>query len=221
MHQSIKGKFQSTLPIREETAVSTIANQILDISIHSSHTGRDAPAGYRWPGLIISIHSSHTGRDRGQLGLPRHGAYFNPLFPYGKRPDGGRAQGPGREISIHSSHTGRDGRLQVVKSDLGNFNPLFPYGKRPPRPAARREQPEFQSTLPIREETSASAAFLRRGAISIHSSHTGRDVQVAQKGGGRFLYFNPLFPYGKRRLGSGETPCKKLFQSTLPIREET
>ena len=33
------------------------------ISIHSPRMGRDAPAGYRWPGLIISIHSPRMGRD--------------------------------------------------------------------------------------------------------------------------------------------------------------
>ena len=35
------GKFQSTLPIREETVPVVVADDLTDISIHSSHTGRD------------------------------------------------------------------------------------------------------------------------------------------------------------------------------------
>ena len=147
-----------------------------DISIHSSHTGRDYsastpfffsanfnplfPYGKRhqlqrpqWPCYAMSIHSSHTGRDCNSVGPP-----------------------PRHDISIHSSHTGRDDVLVLGNFFRNDFNPLFPYGKRlvladhpafprvisihsshtgrdPPRPAARPEQRAFQSTLPIREET--------------------------------------------------------------------
>ena len=59
-------------------------------------------------------------------------------------------------ISIHSSHTGRD------------------YMRHNPRP----KPPEFQSTLPIREETRGERCKTAAGLISIHSSHTGRDGHV-------------------------------------------
>ena len=79
----------------------------------------------------------------------------------------------------------------------------------------------FQSTLPIREETLPSDAPVDAGPlISIHSSHTGRDtnVETAQR---RTVYFNPLFPYGKRQRGARAVALDMAFQSTLPIREET
>ncbi len=168
--------------------------------------------------------------------------YFNPLFPYGKR--------PGRSCSTQHS---------------GDFNPLFPYGKRrsaerPPSLCRR-----FQSTLPIREETSLPAGYPTvykdfnplfpygkrlwepteasfHVTISIHSSHTGRDpAWLSLRGNDRHFnplfpygkrhpsewlvpyryYFNPLFPYGKRHLVHRDYSSEFVFQSTLPIREET
>ena len=83
---AIAATFQSTLPIREETMAAHRIFRLPEISIHSSHTGRDTSFnghgghampfqstlpireetyfghGFRGAG-IISIHSSHTGRD--------------------------------------------------------------------------------------------------------------------------------------------------------------
>ena len=61
-------------------------------------------------------------------------------------------------ISIHSSHTGRDSNGVSVSHTIWDFNPLFPYGKRP--------------------RCSATALAMA-------------------------TYFNPLFPYGKRRCDFG------------------
>ena len=78
----------------------------------------------------------------------------------------------------------------------------------------------FQSTLPIREETRDADAAPDKVQISIHSSHTGRDGGAAGKDVGS-ADFNPLFPYGKR-LNKIEIILERIiFQSTLPIREET
>ena len=81
------------------------------ISIHSSHTGRD-PTFSKSPtkSHFISIHSSHTGRDKDHKG---------------------RVLNAG--ISIHSSHTGRDPQARPRRARRSDFNPLFPYGKRPLR----------------------------------------------------------------------------------------
>ena len=101
-----------------------------------------------------------------------------------------------------------------------HFNPLFPYGKRP-----RHLVPKVAAC-----------------PISIHSSHTGRDL-ITSLVSASPLDFNPLFPYGKRQAASrdrafgadfnplfpyGKRPCFRRrcghampFQSTLPIREET
>ena len=80
----------------------------------------------------ISIHSSHTGRDPQARPRRARRSDFNPLFPYGKRPS---LLSPGARdvsISIHSSHTGRDPRRPVGPYKRADFNPLFPYGKRQP-----------------------------------------------------------------------------------------
>ena len=80
-------RFQSTLPIREETIAAGGTSIASVISIHSSHTGRDHDhAGFQQVPDGISIHSSHTGRDR-HLDFRHHDKIL---------------------ISIHSSHTGRD-----------------------------------------------------------------------------------------------------------------
>ena len=125
-------EFQSTLPIREETRQAIKAQIAELISIHSSHTGRDPPCWRREgtrnisihsshtgrdfvDGAVIavpgiSIHSSHTGRDSGtEISIYGVRAYFNPLFPYGKRRLLAHGEAQECEISIHSSHTGRDG----------------------------------------------------------------------------------------------------------------
>ena len=127
-------RFQSTLPIREETDNIRQFASFAKISIHSSHTGRDGMGFCMAVRATISIHSSHTGRDAPPATWFTVPAHFNPLFPYGKRPH----TPPLRRcvpISIHSSHTGRDGQNHVADFDIA----------------------KFQSTLPIREETKYSA----------------------------------------------------------------
>ena len=73
------------------------------ISIHSSHTGRDAYDAQRPAVLDISIHSSHTGRD--------------PL---------GSVSTLAHRISIHSSHTGRDLRVRLDEVADGGFQSTLP-----------------------------------------------------------------------------------------------
>ena len=125
-------------------------------------------------------------------------SHFNPLFPYGKRPHGERR-----------------------RNRYGNFNPLFPYGKRPNRDRKRcvvtgisihssHTGRDLPAPIPCRPSIS----------ISIHSSHTGRDRSFPPPAA-RPPHFNPLFPYGKRREQAAPAPAAPVFQSTLPIREET
>ena len=155
--RSYSSSFQSTLPIREETG------QLIFLAVRVVHFNPLFPYGKRrhpWCRLsstiYISIHSSHTGRDAFRSSAiiwyslfqstlpireetvrqhPVKGAckHFNPLFPYGKRrsrshspPAPSRYFNPlfpygkrrtillilrlARRISIHSSHTGRDHR---------------------------------------------------------------------------------------------------------------
>ena len=213
------------------------------ISIHSSHTGRD-------PRFLASL----SGLSAFQSTLPireetcLHGeglfcpSYFNPLFPYGKRPPAGcRLPGdhnfnplfPYGKRHVVQHHRAR---LQTFQSTLPireetdprrksaaqqpYFNPLFPYGKRRDYITTQKGRKTFQSTLPIREETFRPNNKDRWVTISIHSSHTGRDAPPLQPTG-RSGDFNPLFPYGKRLSMSAMRTVSLVFQSTLPIREET
>ena len=217
--------------------------------------------------MPVSIHSSHTGRDDPAAGVRRARASFNPLFPYGKRPPR-RLRGQRRyKVSIHSSHTGRDRSaprsirsipVSIHSSHTGRDKPALPsaasasvsihssHTGRDRMPVFDiKVSPQFQSTLPIREETERRICARRGVGVSIHSSHTGRDAAGAAEGAGTPAGFNPLFPYGKRRcrhaagrsallvsIHSSHTgrdcpvrPCcpppAGRFQSTLPIREET
>ena len=173
-------KFQSTLPIREETLNSLIPIVTVGISIHSSHTGRD-----------------YSGRLTGQ---PSRN--FNPLFPYGKRPPDPACRDCPARISIHSSHTGRDAAGGLGESAARHFNPLFPYGKRPGfhcRPCRRRRN--FNPLFPYGKRRYTRTLRGLVIEISIHSSHTGRDTCGCAQSATAGRYFNPLFPYGKRRRG--------------------
>ena len=159
--QGFQHTFQSTLPIREETCTPRIPSPLRFVSIHSSHTGRDLchDVGLQRH-FFVSIHSSHTGRDaHGNLG-GELGICFNPLFPYGKRRRIMARKDSAGAVSIHSSHTGRDMPTQAPRK--GN---------------------EFQSTLPIREETHGAGIVNHGAGVSIHSSHTGRDVAFSPMDG--------------------------------------
>ena len=81
------GKFQSTLPIREET-----------LPPRSGHRA----------GFDISIHSSHTGRDSSSVSLGYPQMLFQSTLPIREETARQPEPHPARGISIHSSHTGRD-----------------------------------------------------------------------------------------------------------------
>ena len=129
---TVKGPFQSTLPIREETGMDDVTifgprifQSTLPIREETAQPIARRPSGG------ISIHSSHTGRDASTSSGFSASSDFNPLFPYGKRHVDLSAVQNQINISIHSSHTGRDFAGSRSGSRSGYFNPLFPYGKRP------------------------------------------------------------------------------------------
>ena len=78
----------------------------------------------------------------------------------------------------------------------------------------------FQSTLPMRGETTGRGLKRRSPAISIHSPHAGRDFLDGILG--KYAKdFNPLSPCGERRWVMRSNGHLSLFQSTLPMRGET
>ena len=78
------------------------------------------------------------------------------------------------------------------------FNPRAPYGARHRGKHDPRDQPQFQSTRPIRGTTAA----MREGSDFAND-------------------FNPRAPYGARRMRAYFTHKLPIFQSTRPIRGAT
>ena len=128
--------------------------------------------------VTISIHSPHAGRDMANPAAIKPPINFNPLSPCGERlyaweqfkeaakisihsPHAGRdylicAYCTRRNISIHSPHAGRD-TLNSPTKDISqwDFNPLSPCGERLMSVADVYMRMRFQSTLPMRGETTA------------------------------------------------------------------
>ena len=157
----------------------------MDISIHSSHTGRNA-VSIRYSPRLVTFQSTLPIREEtsGRYTPGRCRPNFNPLFPYGKRLWCIRRIWQVVQISIHSSHTGRDafGTPSTAISTL------------------------FQSTLPIREETNTGNGG---GSVYIFQS----TLPIREETGGPLASFvtadnfNPLFPYGKRPPWTALPPC--------------
>ena len=131
------------------------------------------------PTTSISILSPRAGRDIPPLQTPSAKTYFNPLSPCGERPDRERQSGA-----------------------LNYFNPLSPCGERLGNCTCSVHSKTFQSSLPVRGETSATfptaaaqhfnplspcgerhAVLVHLPAvsdISIHSPRAGRDSKTKQ-----------------------------------------
>ncbi len=170
----------------------------MQISIHSSHTGRDPKASdCAWN--VKRFQSTLPIREETQAGGGKPAEnVFQSTLPIREETDNGAGAGQKPDISIHSSHTGRDPGNSLFK----NFDGLF------------------QSTLPIREETAGGEGH-HRGTGDFNPLFPYGKRRRERKGITRRENFNPLFPYGKRQLVAGVVLKNTLFQSTLPIREET
>ena len=170
--------------------------------------------------------------------------HFNPRAPYGARLKQRTHSSYLSRISIHAPHTGRDPGPSRWRARPRYFNPRAPYGA---RPTTTREIPRtkgFQSTRPIRGATGGQARSHRRGDISIHAPHTGRDgsvkVPIRNKHGisihaphtGRDLNSDGTVAWAYRisihAPHTGRDPSRRglrsqraAFQSTRPIRGAT
>jgi len=162
--------------MRGETIVVDDVLQLGDISIHSPHAGRDCqPFGCPCP-VRISIHSPHAGRDdKLQTVINRLMAFQSTLPMRGETGEQSWQSGL-NGISIHSPHAGRDAVASPTARNVGNFNPLSPCGERPGQSSYVLPNTAFQSTLPMRGETSRHNHPACHGIISIHSPHAGRDL---------------------------------------------
>ena len=122
---------------------------------------------------------------------------FNPRSPHGERqqpaarrgqviqfqstlPARGATNVPGafsshQGISIHAPRTGSDSATKRRQRPHKHFNPRSPHGERQTGRACASAVMTFQSTLPARGATHASAPPEHAGAISIHAPRTGSD----------------------------------------------
>ncbi len=148
--------------------------------------------------------------------------YFNPLFPYGKRPVF-MVRGFGFCKFQSTLPIREETRCPgTISGGTINFNPLFPYGKRLHANAQEPSHRGFQSTLPIREETIVNLSVRVGKVISIHSSHTGRDSPSSSASAQHTKIISIHSSHtGRDVTVTKRSPAARLFQSTLPIREET
>ena len=132
----------------------------------------------------------------GCVGCQRH---FNPLPPYGGRPSCRLLDNPQDIISIHSLRMEGDALL------LGGFLENF----------------TFQSTPSVWRETSRRRTFPdSQQRISIHSLRMEGDFVLFEVHH-ITCYFNPLPPYGGRRLIRYPFSRIHAFQSTPSVWRET
>ena len=150
--------------------------------------------------VSISIHASREGSDR---------AYRHQLVLLC--------------ISIHASREGSDTVGDTALAAGVKFQSTLPareatYSKS----SYANSASQFQSTLPAREATGKTATQDAAIIISIHASRGGSDPHHTRLLPGKWLYFNPRFPRGKRRYKQDAIRLlRTLFQSTLPAREAT
>mgnify|MGYP000852370309 CR=1 FL=1 len=168
------------------------------ISIHASRGGSDPDGKKNDGGQHISIHASRGGSDVLRFAVQRVHLYFNPRFPWGKRPQLPPCSEAVISISIHASRGGSD-RFTLDE------NPFVSISIHASRGGSDYKITSFftivkvfQSTLPVGEATLP----VRRSRFSA-------------------IHFNPRFPWGKRRSAVCGSTGASLFQSTLPVGEAT
>ena len=190
------------------------------ISIHSSHTGRDALAWQGTPVQRISIHSSHTGRDILHKCKIVNRLLFQSTLPIREETVAGEAKHPSAAFQSTLPIREETLRQRQRPSVAHDFNPLFPYGKR-----HQYLSPEaLEDGISIHSSHTGRDRHLRRreraDRISIHSSHTGRDGKFhgVCRDGRISIHSSHT---GRDGAGPQETRLPLGFQSTLPIREET
>ena len=196
--QIFQSIFQSTLPMRGETIYCRASQFYPVISIHSPHAGRDLSIARMFCGIRNFNPLSPCGERQRWIRSVSASVYFNPLSPCGERPAPSNAC-----------------YFRIV-----NFNPLSPCGERRLEPLPVVFQLLFQSTLPMRGETTTFSPWSRHTRISIHSPHAGRDQTASAKADSITISIHS--PHAGRDVDVARSWIGgNKFQSTLPMRGET
>ena len=168
--------FQSTLPARGATVDCFILVNKVVISIHAPRTGSDE--GGRFRRACPQFQSTLPARGATDVVVPLYvaTANFNPRSPHGERRYTNLCPQQQGQISIHAPRTGSDPCLQSRHVGTERFQSTLPARGATSASARSDEWRKFQSTLPARGATKIFLSFLAR-----------------QKN------FNPRSPHGERR----------------------
>ena len=147
----------------------------------------------------ISIHSSHTGRDHSPWALPIRAKRFQSTLPIREETrDGCRLYRLAVQFQSTLPIREETTAARCNYYAAHDFNPLFPYGKRPYEAVLESISPPISIHSSHTGRDMDKALQASDELISIHSSHTGRDLSADAVSIGSGYNFNPLFPYGKR-----------------------
>ena len=124
-------QFQSTPPVREETAVANGLWEDEDISIHSSRAGGDTVYDLEFP-CGIEFQSTPPVREETAVGSAVREALedFNPLLPCGRRRDSLARRIQCSEFQSTPPVREETACAQSLSSASADFNPLLPCGRR-------------------------------------------------------------------------------------------
>ena len=162
--------------MRGATFKTSGKQNLITISIHAPHAGRDSTEQNEPEQVDISIHAPHAGRDFTLQEAFTDTEDFNPRAPCGARLAAVLPVLFDPHISIHAPHAGRDWLLVSILCFPRYFNPRAPCGARRGvriigklfkfisihAPHAGRDSKLFLDSL-------------RVSVISIHAPHAGRD----------------------------------------------
>ena len=217
--------------------------QIVSISIHAPHAGRDLPSEKVKSKVRISIHAPHAGRDP-RIGSQNHiPAHFNPRAPCGARRHSFKVSDKRSVISIHAPHAGRDASVDSRASVPSDFNPRAPCGARPrghfiappcfnfnprapcgARPGSVQKNfvaKNFNPRAPCGARPLLVLRRVKHVHISIHAPHAGRDGHSFKVSDKRSV-ISIHAPHAGRDVTVQVVCLREIeFQSTRPMRGAT
>ena len=218
---SIKGIFQSTLPLRGATCRrSSTPTARPRFQSTLPLRGATAPCQQLRKLAVISIHAPLAGSDRLGLGQVFVSENFNPRSPCGERRAGSGSWSSNYLFQSTLPLRGATFAAAFRSSISANFNPRSPCGERLACPRQGCHGCDFNPRSPCGERHPILADLRLPVEISIHAPLAGSD-RPALCGFCQDHDFNPRSPCGERLPSSQQISWPSLFQSTLPLRGAT
>ena len=157
LHCAVKtSRFQSTLPSRGATKTTSKSSNTTAISIHAPLAGSDIKLSHGMGTVSYFNPRSPRGERLSSLSLVMNICYFNPRSPRGERHSASIIKIALLNFNPRSPRGERPG-LSPPPPGVGHFNPRSPRGERQLPGEDKIMHDRFQSTLPSRGATLASA----------------------------------------------------------------